>query len=116
MEHSYAAKQHLVHCIQGTHTGELERGMLTQWPMLDNTCSNRYQVSGQVNNVKTYFNQSAQNNIAELYDLHCFESATECLEFIDSLLADNKYLISDSRACGRWCKWSKSNTERVHSC
>ena len=26
-----------------------------------------------------------------LYDLHRFESAAEHLEFIDSLLADNKY-------------------------
>jgi hypothetical protein len=33
------------------------------------------------------------DNIAELYDLHCFKSAAECLEFIHSLLADNKYLF-----------------------
>jgi len=32
-------------------------------------------------------------NIAEPYDLHCFESNAECLEFIVSLLADNKYLF-----------------------
>jgi len=31
------------------------------------------------------------DNIAELYDLHRFESNVERLEFIDSLLADNKY-------------------------
>jgi len=37
--------------------------------------------------------QSLRDNIAELYDLHCFESAAERLEFIDSLLADNKYLF-----------------------
>jgi hypothetical protein len=37
--------------------------------------------------------QSARDNIAELYDLHCIESAAECLEFIDSLLAHNKYLF-----------------------
>jgi len=30
--------------------------------------------------------------MAELCDLHQFESAAEHLEFIDSLLADNKYL------------------------
>jgi len=29
--------------------------------------------------------------MAELYTLHCFESDTELLEFVDSLLADNKY-------------------------
>jgi len=33
------------------------------------------------------------DNIAELCDLHHFESAAERLEFIDSLLADNKYLF-----------------------
>ena len=33
------------------------------------------------------------DNIAELYDLHRFESAAECLEFIASLLADNKNLF-----------------------
>jgi len=32
-------------------------------------------------------------NIAELYDLHRIESAAERLEFIDSLLADTKYLF-----------------------
>ena len=31
--------------------------------------------------------------IAELYDLHRFESAADRLELIDSLLADNKYLF-----------------------
>jgi hypothetical protein len=35
--------------------------------------------------------QSVRENIAELYDLHRFESAAEGLEFIDYLLADNKY-------------------------
>jgi hypothetical protein len=33
------------------------------------------------------------DNIAELYGLHRFESAAEHLEFIDSVLADNKYLF-----------------------
>jgi hypothetical protein len=36
---------------------------------------------------------SATDNIAELYDLHHFESAVERLEFIDYVLADNKYLF-----------------------
>ena len=31
--------------------------------------------------------------MAELNDHHRFESTAECLEFIDSLLADNKYLV-----------------------
>jgi hypothetical protein len=43
--------------------------------------------------VKSHFIQSVRANIAELYDLHRFESAAERLEFIDSLLADNKYLF-----------------------
>jgi hypothetical protein len=33
------------------------------------------------------------DNIAELYDLHRCESTAERWEFIDSLLADNKYLF-----------------------
>ena len=37
--------------------------------------------------------QSARDNIAELYDLHHFESEAEQLEFIDSLLADNMFLF-----------------------
>ena len=67
--------------------------MLKQWPMLDITRSNRYQVQAQVDKVKSHFIPSARDNIAELYDLHCFESAAERLEFIDSRLADNKYLF-----------------------
>jgi hypothetical protein len=67
--------------------------MLNQRYPLDITCSNRYQVRAQVDKVKSHFLQSARDNIAELYDLHRFESATERLEFIDSLLADNKYLV-----------------------
>jgi hypothetical protein len=61
--------------------------------MLDITHSNWYQVRAQVNKVKSHFIQSARDNIAEFDDLHRFESAAECLEFIDSLLADNKYLF-----------------------
>jgi hypothetical protein len=43
--------------------------------------------------VKSHFIQSARDNIAELSNLHLFESAAEHLEFIDSLLADNQYLF-----------------------
>jgi hypothetical protein len=67
--------------------------MLKQWPTLDITRSNRYQVPAQVDNVKSHFIQSARDNIAELHDLHRFESAAERLGFIDPLLADNKYLF-----------------------
>jgi len=61
--------------------------------MLDITRSNWYQVQAQVNNVKSHYIQSARDNIAELCNLHRFEYTTECLEFIDSLLADDKYLF-----------------------
>jgi len=64
--------------------------MLKQWPTLDITGSNQYEVRGQLDEVKSYFIQSARDNIAELYDLHRFESAVESLQCIDSLLADNK--------------------------
>ena len=67
--------------------------MLNQRPTVDITRSNRYQVRAQVDKVKSHFIQSVRDNIAELYDLHRFESAAERLEFIDSLLADNKYLF-----------------------
>jgi len=93
LEHRYAAKQHLVHSIWGLHKGDLERGRLKQWPRLDITRSIRPQVQAQVEKVKSHFIQFARDHIAELYDLHCFESDTERLEFIDSLLADNKYLF-----------------------
>jgi len=67
--------------------------MLNQWPTVDITRSNRYQVRAQVENVKSHFIQSAKDNIAVLYDLHYFESGTEGFKFIDSLLAENKYLF-----------------------
>jgi hypothetical protein len=41
--------------------------------------------------VKSHSFQSARDNIAELYDLHHFETDAEHLEFIHSLLADNMY-------------------------
>jgi len=65
--------------------------MLNQRPTLDITHSNRYQVRAQVDKVKSHFSQLAWDNIAELCDLHHFESNAERLEFIDSLLADIKY-------------------------
>jgi len=65
--------------------------MLKRGPTLDITCSIRYQVRVQVDKVKSHFIQSARDHIAELYDLHRFESDAERLEFIDSPLADNKY-------------------------
>ena len=83
----------MVHSIRGTHKGDLERGMLNQRPTVDITRSNRYQVRAQVDKVKSHFIQSVRDNIAELYDLHCFESAAEHLEFIDFHLADNKYFF-----------------------
>jgi len=67
--------------------------MPKQQPTMDVTRSNRYQVRTQVEKVKSHFIQPARDNIAELYDLHHFECAAERLEFIDSLLADNKYLF-----------------------
>jgi hypothetical protein len=63
--------------------------MLKQLPTLDITRSNQYQDRAHVDKVKSHFIQSARDNIAELYDLHRFESAAEHLEFIDSHLADN---------------------------
>ena len=95
----------MVHSIRGTHKGHFERGMLNQRPTLDITWSNWYQVRAQVDKVKSHLIQSAMDNIAELYDLHRFESAAERLEFIDSLLADNKYLFPiaegvESGVCG----------------
>jgi hypothetical protein len=83
----------LVHSIRGTHNVDFERGLLKQRPTLDITCSNRYQAQAQVDKDKSHFIQSAMDNIAELYGLHRFESAAEHLEFIDSVLADNKYLF-----------------------
>jgi len=64
--------------------------MLNQWPTVDITCSNRYQVRAPVDKVKSHFIQSVRGNIAELYDLHRFESTPARLEFIDSLQGDNK--------------------------
>jgi hypothetical protein len=96
MAHRNAAKHHLVHSIRGMHKGDFGRGMVKEWPTLDITCSNRYQVRAQVDKVKSHFIHSARDNIAELYDLHLFESAAEGLEFIDSLQAGNKYLFTMS--------------------
>jgi hypothetical protein len=67
--------------------------MLNERPTVDNTRANWYQVRTQVDQVKSHFIQSVRDNIAELYDLHRFEYAAERLEFLDSQLADNKYLF-----------------------
>ena len=67
--------------------------MLNHRPTVDIICSNRYLVRAQVNKVKWLLIQSVRDNIAELYDLHRIESARERLHFIDSILADNKYLF-----------------------
>jgi len=76
------------------HKGDLESGMLKRRPpTLDITRSIRYQVRAQVNKVTSHFIQSARDHIAELYDLNRFESDAERLQFIDSLLADNKSLF-----------------------
>jgi lipoate-protein ligase A len=55
---------------------------------LDITRSIRYQVRAPVYKVKSRFIQSARDRIAELSDLHRFESDAVRLEFIDSLLAE----------------------------
>ena len=91
LEHRYLENQHFIHTIWGTHMGDLERGMLKQRPTFDSTHSNRYQARAQVNTILSHFIQSARDNIAELYDLHHFESDVEHLEFIDSPRADNMY-------------------------
>jgi hypothetical protein len=75
------------------HKGDRERSMLKLWPTLDSTCSIWYQVRAEVDKVTSHFIHSARNHTAEYYDLHRFESDTVHLEFIDSLLADNKYLF-----------------------
>jgi hypothetical protein len=66
---------------------------MKQWPILDTTSSNRYHVRTQVHNVKSYCIQSARDNITEVNDLHRFESAAESLEFINSILAENRYIV-----------------------
>jgi hypothetical protein len=72
--------------------------MLKQWPRVDITRSNLYQVRAQVDKVKSDFIQSARDTIAKLYNLHHFESNAVHLEYIDSLLADNKYLFPVAKA------------------
>jgi len=94
------------------HRGDLERGMLKRRPMLDITCSIRYQVQAQVDKVQSHSIQSARDNIPELYDLHRFESNAEHLKFIDSLLADNKYLFPVAERVGGGVR-SPNPTQRV---
>jgi len=67
--------------------------MLKQLPTLDITQLNRHHIRAQVDKVESHFIQSARDDIAELYDLHHFESNEERLEFIESLLAENRYIF-----------------------
>ena len=77
------------------HKGDLDRGRLNQQPTVDITHSNRYQVRAQVDKVISHFILSARDNIVEHFDLQRFEYAAERLEFIHSLLPDNKYLFEE---------------------
>jgi hypothetical protein len=63
--------------------------MLNQLPTLDITRSKGYQVRVQVDKYQSHFIQSIRDNIAELFELHHFESSAARWEFVDSLLADN---------------------------
>jgi len=91
LEHRYVAKQYLIHNLRGTHKRDLGRGMLKQWPTLDMTLSNRYQVQVQLDKVESHFIESVRDNIAVLYILHLFKSDAEHLKFVNPLLADNQY-------------------------
>jgi hypothetical protein len=75
------------------HKGDLESGMLKRRPTIHITLSNWYQIRAQVLKVKSHFIQTARDSIAVKHDFNQFESNTECLVFIDSLLADNEYLF-----------------------
>jgi len=94
------------------HNRELDRGRLKRWPTLDTTRTIRYQVYAQVDTVKSHFIQSARDNVAELYDLHRFESNTEHLKFIDSHLADSRYLFPVVEHVGDGVRGA-NRTERV---
>jgi len=60
---------------------------------LDITLSICHHVRAHVAKGKSHFIQSASDDIAVIYDLHHFESDAERLEVIDSLQADDKYLL-----------------------
>jgi hypothetical protein len=68
------------------HKGDHESGLLKQWPTFDITSSIWSHVGAHVDKVKSHLIQSALENIAELHDLHHFESDAEHLESIDSLV------------------------------
>jgi len=51
----------MVHSIWGTHKGNVESGMLKQWPTLDIPGSNQYQVRAQVDMAKSHFIPSARD-------------------------------------------------------
>jgi hypothetical protein len=67
--------------------------MRNQSPTLDCTRSNRYLIRAPVDHAESRFIQSGRDTNAELYHLHRVESTAERLEFIDSLLADNQYVV-----------------------
>ena len=56
--------------------------------------------------------QSARGNIAVLFDPPCVESNAEYMEFIDSLLADNKYVSPVVQRVEDGV-WSPKQTQRV---
>jgi len=75
----------------------------------------QYQVRAHVDKVKSHFIQSARENIAEINDLHRFESAAEHLEFIHSILPDNKYLFPIAECVGGGVR-GPDPTQRVETC
>jgi len=89
--------------------------MLKEWPTLDITHWNRYQVGAHVDIIQSHFIQSARDNIAELNNLHRFESDADWLDLIDSPVPDNKYHFPVAeRVEGGVC--SPNPTRRVESC
>jgi hypothetical protein len=66
---------------------------MNQRPTLAIQRSNWYQVRAPVENVNSHLIQSARVNIVEHYDLHLFQSTAERLEYINSLLVNNRYLF-----------------------
>jgi len=63
---------------------------------LNITNSNQFQVRAQVDKAKSNVIQSAMDGIAELYDLHHFETDAEHWKFIDFFWSHNKYLFTEA--------------------
>jgi len=62
--------------------------------------------------VKSNYIHSTWHNIAERYGLHLFQSNAGHLEFIDSFLADNKYLFAVAEhAEGGVCDYNPTQWE-----